>query len=90
MSTSSACADRSLYVGSAQNVSSRVKAHNERRGAAYTFKHRPVRLIYSEPFGSRAEAVKRERQIKRWSREKKEALIAGNLRELQHLSKRRL
>jgi len=83
------CADNSLYVGSAQDVSSRVKAHNDGRGATYTFKHGPVRLIYSETFGSEAEAVRRERQLKRWSREKKEALVAGDLRELRHLSKRR-
>ena len=45
-------ADDSFYVGSAQDLDARLKAHNEGRGAAYTFKHRsPVRLVYSEAFG---------------------------------------
>jgi len=83
------CADDSFYVGSAQNVDARVKAHNDGRGAAYTFKHRPVSLVYSEDFRSEDEALTRERQLKHWSREKKEALIARNLNRLKHLSKRR-
>jgi putative endonuclease len=64
-----------------------VKDHNDGRGAAYTFKHRPVRLVYSEPFGSEVDALTRERQLKRWSRGKKEALIKGNLELLKYLSK---
>jgi len=52
----------------------------------YTFKHGPVHLIYSEAFGSEAEALTRERQLKRWTRGKKEALIAGDLDRLKHLS----
>jgi len=46
------CADDSFYVGSTQDLDSRVKAHNDGRGAAYTFKHRPVHLVYSEIFDS--------------------------------------
>lgn len=83
------CLDDSFYVGSAQNLDARVKAHNEGQGAAHTFKHGPVRLVYSEAFGSEAEALARERQIKRWSHQKKQALIAGDLERLKHLSKRR-
>ena len=82
------CADDSLYVGSAQNVDNRVKDHNDGRGAAYPFKHRPVHLVYSETFRSEHVALARERQLKRWSRAKKEALIAGNLEKLKYLSKR--
>ncbi|MGH7771487.1 MAG: GIY-YIG nuclease family protein [Candidatus Binatia bacterium] len=79
------CADDSFYVGSAQNLDVRLKAHNAGRGATYTFKHRPVRLVYSEAFGS--EALRRERQLKRWASGKKEALIAGDLDRLKHLGK---
>ena len=82
------CADDSLYIGSAQDLDARVKAHNEGRGAAYTFKHRPVRLVYSQSFGSEDAALTRERQLKRWSRGKKEALIKGDLERLKRLSKR--
>jgi predicted GIY-YIG superfamily endonuclease len=39
---------------------------------------RPVRLVYSEAHATRSEAIKRERQLKRWTRAKKEALIAGD------------
>lgn len=83
------CADGSLYVGSAQNLDARVNAHNDGRGAAHTFKYGPVRLVYSEAFQSEADAVSRERQLKHWTRAKKEALVAGNVERLKHLSKRR-
>ena len=58
-------------------------------GAAYTFKHRPVHLVYSEVFDSETQAVTRERQLKRWSRGKKQALVEGNVKRLTQLSKRR-
>ena len=83
------CADNSFYVGSAQDLDNRVKAHNDGRGAAYTFKHRPVHLVYFEVFDSEARAVTRERQIKRWSHDKKQALVDRNIRRLKQLSKRR-
>ena len=83
------CADDSFYVGSAQDLNSRVKAHNDGRGAAYTFKHRPVHLVYSEFFDSEIVAVTRERQLKRWSHEKKQALVEGNVERLKHVSKHR-
>jgi predicted GIY-YIG superfamily endonuclease len=83
------CADGSFYVGSAQNLAARLKAHNDGRGATYTFKRRPVHLVYSEVFRTETEAVTRERQLKRWSQGKKEALIAGDLERLRYRSKRR-
>ncbi len=82
------CANSNLYVGSTHNLQSRLKAHNDGRGAAYTFKHRPVLLVYSETFQSETDALKRERQVKRWSRGKKEALISNNFERLKHLSRR--
>jgi predicted GIY-YIG superfamily endonuclease len=48
-----------------------------------------VQLVYSEAFESETAAVSRERQLKRWSHEKKAALIAGNLERLKRLRKRR-
>lgn len=83
------CADGSLYVGTTQDLHGRVTVHNEGRGAAYTFKRGPVRLVYSEPFLSEEAAIRRERQLKNWSRAKKEALIVGDLHSLRRLSKRR-
>ncbi|TLY29653.1 MAG: GIY-YIG nuclease family protein [Nitrospirae bacterium] len=80
------CSDNSFYVGSTLDLKGRVKAHNQGRGAAYTFRRRPVRLVYSEAFQSEAEPVARERQVKGWSRGKKEALVAGDLQRLKRLS----
>jgi len=82
------CANSNLYVGSTHNLQARLKAHNAGRGAAYTFKHRPVHLVYSEKYQSKVEALNRERQVKHWSRGKKAALIQGDLKGLKHLSRR--
>jgi len=83
------CSDGSYYVGSAQNLQQRVKAHNNGEGPRYTAVRRPVRLVYSEPHDSASSAVTRERQLKRWTRAKKEALIKRNTSELKRLSKSR-
>ena len=68
------CADDTLYTGWALDVTARVKQHNAGRGAKYTRTRRPVQLIYSEELPSRAAALKRELQIKRYPRAKKLAL----------------
>ena len=73
------CADGTLYTGYAVNPSDRVTVHNDGRGARYTACRRPVALVYCEPFGSKSAALKREIELKRWPRKKKEALIAGEL-----------
>jgi putative endonuclease len=83
------CADGTFYVGSARDVNARVKAHNDGRAAAHTFERRPVRIAYTETFDSKLAAIKREQQPKRWSHEKKQALIDGNFEELTRLSKSR-
>lgn len=82
------CADDSFYVGSTQNLSDRVKAHDTGRGSTYTVRRRPVRLMYKEAFNTEAEAVRRERQLKRWSAAKKQSLIRGDIEVLKRLSKR--
>jgi putative endonuclease len=69
------CADGSLYTGWAVDVERRVKAHNAGRGARYTRWHRPVTLVYVEEHPTRSAAQKRELEIKRWPREKKQQLI---------------
>lgn len=82
------CADDSFYVGSTENLDSQLKAHNDGRGAAYTYKHRPVRLVYSEVLDSETAAINRERQLKRWSHNKKQALVDGDIKGLKHLTRR--
>ena len=77
------CADNSLYCGETPDLATRERNHNEGRGGSYTSKRRPVRIIYAEQFALKSEALKRERQIKGWTREKKEALVAQDLERLK-------
>ncbi|UCE15223.1 MAG: GIY-YIG nuclease family protein [Candidatus Bathyarchaeota archaeon] len=69
------CEDDSYYTGYAKDVDSRVKQHVRGMGARYTKLHRPKRLVYTEEFNTRREAMKREREIKKLSRNKKHELI---------------
>ena len=79
------CADGALYIGNTENLDSRVNAHNAGEAALFTRKRRPVALVYAEVHPTRLAAVERERQIKRWTRAKKEALICGDLALLKRL-----
>jgi len=83
------CSDETLYIGSTDRLDVRVKTHNDGRGATYAAARRPVTLVYSEESGSRSAAEVRERQLKRWTRAKKEALIAMDGSRLHLLAKRR-
>jgi predicted GIY-YIG superfamily endonuclease len=80
------CVDETLYVGHTDNLTSREQTHNDGRGASYTARRRPVRIVYAERHPSTA--IARERQLKRWSREKKEALIRDDRIALDWLSHR--
>ena len=82
------CADQSFYVGHCHNIPERVSRHNSAQGATWTASRRPVTLAYYESFESKIDAIKREKQIKRWSRAKKQALIDGDLQMLHNLAKR--
>jgi predicted GIY-YIG superfamily endonuclease len=79
------CADGTLYTGYARDPRERENVHNNGRGARYTAGRRPVRLVYSEACESVGDALRREHQLKRWSRARKEALIAGDLAKLNLL-----
>ena len=83
------CADGTPYVGSTSDVNARVVTHNAGRGPRFTACRRPVTLVYSELFETMDQARERESQLKKWSRAKKEALIAGDLAALKGLSRRR-
>jgi len=83
------CSDDSYYVGHTDDLSLRVSMHNSGRAAKWTACRLPVRLVYSEPQGSEQQAILRERQIKRWSRGKKEALITGDTEALKTLAERK-
>lgn len=79
------CRDGALYVGQTDDVSRRVITHNEGRGARFTAARRPVAAVYVEPFETALSATARERQLKRWTRAKKEALVARDLPLLKRL-----
>ena len=70
------CADGTFYTGCTKDPRAREKAHNDGRGARYTAGRRPVTLIYSEECDSLGAALRREHQVKRLTRAKKEALSA--------------
>ena len=74
------CSDNSLYTGITNDLDQRLKAHNEGRGAKYTSTRRPVVLVYEERCSSRSTALKREIQVKGWTKARKEALVAGSSR----------
>ena len=62
------CSDDSLYTGWTNNLSKRVKDHNEGKGGKYTRGRLPVELIYFEEYDSKIDAQKREYEIKQMRR----------------------
>ena len=83
------CSDKSYYTGVTSNLEKRINEHNYSMYDSYTSRRLPVRLIYSCRFTDINEAIRREKQIKGWSRSKKEALIRGDFESLVELSKPR-
>ena len=81
------CSDASYYTGHTSDLDFRLNYHNSGRGSVYTSKRSPCTLIYSEEHPTKESAVKREQQLKKWSRPKKQALIDGNISELKRHSK---
>jgi predicted GIY-YIG superfamily endonuclease len=83
------CADGSYYTSSTNNLPLRLAEHQMGEGSAYTRYRLPLELVYSQEFPSEHEAFLHERQVKGWSRAKKEALIRGDFEALIKLSKAR-
>ena len=85
------CADDLYYVGSAtgDDLTKRIAEHEAGTYHGYTSTRRPVRLVWSEYFDRITDAIAVERQIKGWSRAKKEALIKGEWDAIQRLARRR-
>lgn len=65
------CSDKSFYTGVSNNPQKRFLDHIDGRGGRYTRSHKPAKLVFQEPHIGKSQALKRERQIKGWSREKK-------------------
>jgi putative endonuclease len=84
------CSDDSYYVGSARlGLDRRVSEHNNGTYGGYTAKRLPVTLVWAEHFLNITDAIAVERQVKGWSRAKKEALIRRDFEPIQTLAKRR-
>ena len=71
------CADGTLYCGYTDDIKKREAVHNSGKGAKYTRSRLPVRVVYSECFATKAEAMRREHEIKKLSRKDKLMLIGG-------------
>ena len=82
------CKDWSYYIGITNDLEKRLCEHNTGQDInSYTYSRRPVELKYFETFTEVNQAIAREKQIKGWSRKKKQALIAQNFDKLKELSK---
>lgn len=79
-----------LYIGQTNNFDNRTKQHltKDWKAAKFTKDYEDFKPVYKEEYSTRLKAMRREAQIKKWSRVKKEALIAGNFNRLRDLSKR--
>ncbi len=82
------CADGSFYTGSTTNLEWRLYQHEIGKGSEYTRKRLPIELVYYEKFERIDEAYAREKQIQKWSRGKKEALIKSKFGTLKKLAKK--
>jgi predicted GIY-YIG superfamily endonuclease len=80
------CADNSYYTGQTDNLEKRIAEHQAGEVVGYTSARLPVVLVFSQEFPSREEALAAERQIKGWSRRKKEALMRGDWAEVSRLA----
>jgi putative endonuclease len=81
------CKDNSYYVGITSNIDRRLMEHDMGKYPnAYTFKRRPVELMWFQDFVEPNQAIEFEKKIKKWSRAKKEAIINGDWDLLPELS----
>ncbi len=81
------CADGTCYTGHTENLEIRFAQHQSGYFTGYTFKRRPVELLWSQDFSTRVEALEAEKQIKGWTKAKKQALIDGDWQLLSELAR---
>ena len=85
------CADNSYYIGNTDNIESCMIAHQTKiNNYCYTATRLPIELLYVKEFSTQDEAFKFEKQIKGWSRGKKEALINGGFEAVRAYSKNKM
>ncbi len=72
------CKDGSLYCGSAKDLVARVKKHNSGKGSKYVWSRGGGMVVYKEKFRTLSRALKREAEIKTWTRKEKIGLIKAS------------
>ncbi|MDG1476422.1 MAG: GIY-YIG nuclease family protein [Vicingaceae bacterium] len=83
------CNDNTYYTGVTNNIERRLLEHQSDENLnSYTHKRRPVELVFYSEFSNIEDAIEKEKQIKKWSKKKKEALISNNFDSLPILSKK--
>jgi putative endonuclease len=84
------CSDKTYYTGFTSNLEKRMIEHKSGEYKnSYTYSKRPVSLVFHCEFTEPAKAIETEKQIKKWSKAKKEALINNELERLPNLSKKK-
>ncbi len=80
------CSDGSYYTGHTDNLETRIDEHQHGLSDGFTAGRVPVELVFSQACTTREEALAAERQIKRWNRKKKEAMMRGDWAEVSRLA----
>jgi putative endonuclease len=84
------CSDNTYYTGVTSNLNQRIIEHKTGKHIdSYTFKRRPIELVFYAEFTDINLAIITEKQIKKWSKAKKEALINNDFEKLPNLAKKR-
>ncbi len=84
------CADDSYYTGFTSRLENRIQHHNQgKHKESYTYKRRPIELVFYCEFTNVEIAIETEKQLKKWSKVKKEALINGEYEKLPNLAKKK-
>ena len=79
------CENNSIYTGVTNNLNRRLTEHRTRSGGWHTKLYPAIKFLHTEKFQTKQEAIRREKQLKGWTRAKKEALIKGDLKLLKKL-----
>jgi predicted GIY-YIG superfamily endonuclease len=82
------CSDGSYYSGHTDNIETRISQHMQGTLEGYTSARRPLKVVFVQTCESRSEALEAERQIKNWSRRKKESLINEHWQDLAIFAKK--
>ena len=84
------CSDNTYYTGVTSNLYKRVEEHESgKHNNSYTYKRRPVALVFYAEFTDITIGIAKEKQVKKWSKAKKEALIEGRFDDLPNLAKKK-